>query len=339
MGSPTTMVFIGRFQPFHLDHMRVLEAALALAEKVVVVLGSSFRSRDIRNPFSVGERTAMIRASVAARIPGAEERVKLCAVADSYDDQRWVHQVRGCVEALVGRVECVGLTGHLKDGSSYYLRNFPMWQWMPADCGRNLSSSDLRATLFEDGPLSAISAAVPPPVLHFLVEWRQTEAFRSLQEEFRDVQESRRSWSAAPHPPIFVTADAVLHSRGRVLMVRRAGHPGKGLWALPGGFVNQNERIRDAALRELFEETAIGLTRQELESCSRGERYFDHPARSVRGRTVTHAFFFDLDRPDLPPFAASDDAAEARWVPLDELNAVPEQVFEDHLHIINLFLD
>jgi bifunctional NMN adenylyltransferase/nudix hydrolase len=64
---------------------------------------------------------------------------------------------------------------------------------------------------------------------------------------------------------------------------------------------------------------------------------FDAPERSVRGRTITHAFHFALPPGAQPAVAGGDDADRAQWVPLPRLREMEEQVFEDHYHIVRRF--
>jgi bifunctional NMN adenylyltransferase/nudix hydrolase len=128
--------------------------------------------------------------------------------------------------------------------------------------------------------------------------------------------------------------------RGRlsVLLVERANHPFRGMWALPGGFVEQNERLRDAAVRELAEETRLPIPSGELRSAIVDVAVFDDPERSVRGRTITHGFFFDLKERELPAVAGADDAAEARWFHIGSICDMETEIFEDHIYIMNRFL-
>lgn len=63
------------------------------------------------------------------------------------------------------------------------------------------------------------------------------------------MQTYSQGWEGAPYPPTFVTVDAVAVHSGHLLMVARGSQPGKGLWALPGGFVHGNERLMDAVPR------------------------------------------------------------------------------------------
>ncbi len=129
-----------------------------------------------------------------------------------------------------------------------------------------------------------------------------------------------------------------MQTGGHVLLVRRGGYPGKGLWALPGGFLEPRERLLQGALRELAEETQLGVLAPTLVEALVGVAVFDHPDRSQRGRTITHAHYFDLKTRQLPAVTAADDAALAQWVPVASLPAMEEQFFEDHFHILNHFL-
>ena len=129
----------------------------------------------------------------------------------------------------------------------------------------------------------------------------------------------------------------MVHS-GHVLLVRRGAEPGKGLWALPGGFIQQDESLLDGCLRELREETRLKLPRPVLKGSLKATAVFDHPDRSQRGRTITHAYHFDFPAGELPPVRGEDDAAKAEWVPVADALASEEQFFEDHFHILEHFL-
>jgi 8-oxo-dGTP diphosphatase len=111
------------------------------------------------------------------------------------------------------------------------------------------------------------------------------------------------------HPRPSVTVDIVLfHSGGgrdEVLLVKRAQEPFKGGWAFPGGFVDKDESLEDAAARELKEETGLaGLILRQVGA-------FGDPGRDPRGHTVSVAFAAVVD--EKGEVKASDDAEEARW--------------------------
>jgi bifunctional NMN adenylyltransferase/nudix hydrolase len=152
-----------------------------------------------------------------------------------------------------------------------------------------------------------------------------------MQSEEEYITEYKKSWSTAPYPPIFVTTDAVVHHYGNILIIKRGRHPGMGTWALPGGFLNEDELLYDSCIRELKEETSLDILPETMRQSLIHKEVFDTPNRSKRGRTITHAFYFDLKVGYMPHIEAADDASEAVWVPTYKL----QNMYEDHLEIIN----
>lgn len=129
------------------------------------------------------------------------------------------------------------------------------------------------------------------------------------------------------YPRPALTADVAvftLHEgKLKLLLIRRKLAPFVGKWALPGGFVNEGERVIDAAHRELKEET--GVSAATLHAFGT----FDDPGRDPRGWTVTVAYYTLLAWDRLKA-RASDDAAAVKWFPVREL---PRLAF-DHKEII-----
>ncbi|MEL6392338.1 MAG: NUDIX domain-containing protein [Bacteroidota bacterium] len=111
----------------------------------------------------------------------------------------------------------------------------------------------------------------------------------------------------------------------RVLLIKRGGEPFRGLWALPGGFVDMDENLETSALRELEEET--GLTNLFIEQLYT----FGNPGRDPRGRVVSVAYYALVNLIDHSP-TANSDAEEAEWFALDEL---PDLAF-DHDQILEM---
>lgn len=336
-------VVIGRFAPFHWGHHALIQHALNRAQQVVVLLGSANRPRSIQNPWLATERQVMIEHS----FPDQQARLHCLPLSDRlYNDQQWAQtvqrQVAQLTQTLALDTPSICLVGHEKDFSSYYLKMFPQWPFEPIDNLAGLSGTDLRKLFLAEpdntGNQMLLEAAVPKPVFALLQSFRQGAEYQQLVREFQFIQNYRAAWAQAPYPPTFVTVDAVVVHSGHVLLVRRRAEPGKGLWALPGGFVNQQESLQEAVIRELREETRLKLPTPVLLGSIKADRVFDHPQRSARGRTITHAYLFEFPFGGLPPVKGADDADKARWLPLAEVRQMEAQLFEDHADIIHWFL-
>ena len=334
-------VYIGRFQPFHNDHLRTVKHALERVEKLVIVVGSSRQARTVKNPWTVLEREEMIQACLSTT---ELERVSVEHSMDYlYNDNMWITSVQELLSYHIDDdADDVILFGHKKDASSFYLKLFPHWDFCETGAWSSLDASHVRDLYFQHD-LIGVEKLVPSQVYDRLYDDAINPAspfqFTKLKEEYDHLREYRRRWEHAPYPPTFVTVDAVVVCSGHVLVVRRRAAPGKGLLALPGGFLNPRERIVDGAIRELKEETAIKLTPQELTSMIVDERVFDHPDRSLRGRTITHAVCVNVNQKQskLPQVKGMDDADKAFWLPLSDVFAREEEFFEDHASIIRYF--
>jgi len=130
-----------------------------------------------------------------------------------------------------------------------------------------------------------------------------------------------------------ITVDLVVltvrDNRLAVLTVRRGVEPFEGRWALPGGFVGDDEDLPEAAVRELAEETGVDTGQGHLEQLAT----YGTPGRDPRGRVVSTAYLALL--PDLPAPTAGSDAADATWVPVDELLAKRGGLAFDHHRILS----
>lgn len=329
------LVFCGRFQPFHKGHVRVIEKALGSAIEVVVVVGSSFAPRTLRNPFTFEERRDMIRSVFDT------DRVKIVGVLDyPYDDNKWIAAVHRAVASVTNATD-IGLIGHSKDESSYYLNIFPKWKnHVEVENFEGINATEIRNGLLRDIPFNSryIPMSVHKVLARIIADGPDgyNDEWINLRKEYRDIEKYKQSWSSAPFPPIFVTVDAVVVKSGHVLLVKRKDNPGRGLWALPGGFLNQKETLENGCLRELYEETKLKVPKEVLRGSIKGQHTFDAPNRSMRGRTITQAFFINLGSGSLDKVKGSDDAEKAEWVPIANLKS--SMFYEDHIHIIDHFV-
>ncbi len=142
------------------------------------------------------------------------------------------------------------------------------------------------------------------------------------------MSKSRKQPYCYEYPRPSVTVDVVIVTRERkprVLLIRRKHDPFEGMWAIPGGFVDMDEALEDAARRELREETGVEVA--DVEQL----HTFGEPGRDPRGRTISVAYLARVSPRHVKPIAA-DDAAEVGWHPLDRL---PPLAF-DHDQILAL---
>lgn len=340
-----TAILIGRFEPVHQGHVALLRHALDHAPQVVVVLGSAWQARSPKNPFTWQEREAMLRGVLT---PADQDRVQVLPVRDYYDEARWVRAVRQQVARHAPAGARIALVGHFKDATSSYLDRFPGWALLALPRQGSTDATAIRDAYLGAAPGTLVAALgpwqaqVPDSAMRFLHDFASAPATRDiyarLQAEWAALRAHRAAWAQAPYPPVFVTVDAVLRCQNRVLLIRRGRAPGQGLLAVPGGFIEPRETLWQSCLRELREETRCDLPEATLQAALRDVKVFDHPDRSQRGRTITHAHFFDLGMQPLPAVQADDDAQEAFWAPLEALGAQEDCFFEDHFHMLDHFL-
>lgn len=354
-------VVIGRFQPVHAGHVSILKEAMKIAENIVVLVGSSYCARDIQNPWTFDERRIMLSnvfndavAELAATCPMVSTpNLVIKPIQDSlYNDSKWLLDVQSAIseayaETIGGTsigADDVVIVGHMKDHTSEYLKWFPQFHTHNVTLCGNIHATEVRKVLFSDADTSCtidvVSASLPNYATKYLRAFAQTSVFSQLVAEAAYHERYKAQWSKSPYPPTFVTTDVVAECKGHVLLVRRRTEPGKGLWALPGGFIGQHETLVDSALRELREETQLRCLNATLKTYIREVRVFDGPRRSLRGRTITHAYHIVLPFGELPEVKGADDAETATWVPISEIvqRDMVESMFEDHAEIIRCLL-
>lgn len=132
-------------------------------------------------------------------------------------------------------------------------------------------------------------------------------------------------WAAVTVDLVILTAR---EERLQVLLVERGNPPFIGAWALPGGFVEADEDLDEAAHRELAEETGLDSATLHIEQLGS----YGRPDRDPRGRIVTVSYVALM--PDLPLPRAGGDASSAQWTPVEAVLRQPNSVAFDHHAII-----
>lgn len=329
------LVFIGRFQPLHLGHQEVIERALSLSERVLVLVGGEGKARSTRNPFTYLERRNMIKTvfpSVIVR--GVKDH--------TYNDTAWIEEVQRTVKevalgdkwnALGMKDLKIGLIGHAKDNTSYYLKLFPELLSEDVPVASPLNATAIREMFFaEDHQAFELSTIMHRDTVRWIKnEFMGTPEAERLRAEFKFLKDYKAQYGAGP----FLTADALVQVGGNILLITRGKEYGQGLLALPGGFVNPNEKFLDGALRELKEETKIKVPRPVLKGSIVNSFLADEPHRSERGRIISQVQHIKLENEvNLPEVRGSDDADHAEWVDTAWITENEDKFFEDHHAII-----
>jgi len=346
-----TAFVIGRFQPFHNGHKKLIDYALTVADYVVVLIGDTGCARSFRDPWTVDERVKMMR-SVYTDV----ERVRFAKVLDNpYCDDSWARDVRMTMKSLSGGQE-VCIVGMHKDDTSFYLDLFPGVEvlkmpvteaWESED-DIPLSSTAIRRIIFHpEGANYHINmkwvteVALPKNATNAL----QCEAYRAIVEEFKAIKADENLWMC-PGSSLYglqpkVAVDALVHTPTRVLLIVRGGARGRGNFALPGGYLDHGERLYKGALRELKEEAGIELRFDDDHRFPPNVIPYDHPNRSSGIRTITNVLeigvseeFADANKP-----VPGDDAHDAFWAHKSALNDMRWNFFSDHWHIIKIQLE
>lgn len=330
------LVFIGRMQLFHNGQLSVIRKALTMTETLIIVLGSAFKPRTVRNPFFASEREAMIKLALGADA----SRVKFVHMPDFHDNEKWKVRVESSVEALCTKDSKVGIIGHDKDETSFYLHMFRNWEQVLVDNFENINATDLRNLYFVPKEGRAASHAlletrVPQPVREFLAAFAKLPEFEQRVLEFTKLMEAK---ATTPANQIFVTVDAVVECNDYVLMVKRKSEFGNDLWALCGVFLDTKERLKAAALRALDTKANLNFTDAYLDTLLKDSEVFDFPGRSERGRVISHSFHYRLTSRALPDVTPGGNASETRWIHKSDLPKMQEVIYEDHLSIIDRYI-
>lgn len=341
-------IYIGRFAALHNGHNETIEYCIKNYDKTVVFIGSKNKRRTLKNPFP----TDIIEDWIYSRF--FESRIKIKSINDYlYSDNKWIAQIEDYVYSLYNKDEYeFTIVGHEKDNSSYYLKIFPTWrvELLP-EFDNGISATFIRKNYFVDDQIFSvtkdvcISQHVPEIVLNDMIKFRETQAFRDLMEEKAYFDKEDKKFEIYPYKDTlkFNCSDAVVVCDGNVLLIERKRAPGKGTWALPGGFVNKNETYEQCAIRELFEETSLKLPEKVLKGSLKRSKIFDSPKRNEGIPRITNAFYFEIQPdmkngyPKLPKVKGTDDAVNAKWFSLAEVRHMV--LFDDHADIIDYFVN
>lgn len=348
-----------RCQVFTEGHANLVTKALEMAESVLIVLGSANVASDIKNPFTVYQRHDMLAAWLE------QEKIPLNRVSVEYLDDdpcedKWKEMffniVRGYTFNKRWFLDQVVMLGSSKDDD---ISDRNSWLDVPTEHiepynveGFVVSATDIRKLIFT-GEVDNLEKSleklvienfIPKSTKDYLVDYISTEfqSLKRLRAEYESIQDCKKKYGKViSHTgdilPVHwkeITVKGVSIKIPHVLLVKRGGKVGNGLYALAGGFMEDGETFLQAGIREAQEELNINLQGKKfIKSVTKSET-----DRDPRGRVITQAFRFDVDNKFLKQseIIAGDDACEFVWLTLDELRV--NNTFLDHYYIIQELL-
>ena len=334
-----TLVYIGRFQPVHTAHAETIRRAQSLAKQVIIIIGSADLPRTFKNPWTAAERAVMLQSVIHGPTTGPDAcMVRLEKTFDSmYNDDAWKARIQSIVAKHTQPTDKVAIIGHDKDESTFYLKSFPQWGQEKVELIEPLNATSIRDIYFTENPnLNFLQGVVPNNVLQIMQGFKNTKDFEQIVQERKFLLMHAKQYEHLKYEPVFLTGDAVVVQSGHILLIRRKAEPGKGLWALPGGYLraDKDKTLLDCAIRELIEETQINVPEKVLRGSVVSEKIFSGINRSPRGRIVTNAVKIVLAEGEwkLPKVKGTDDAEFANWFSFNDIKR--SMMFEDHYDII-----
>jgi bifunctional NMN adenylyltransferase/nudix hydrolase len=336
----TACVFIGRFQPVHAGHLKIIRLALKQSKILIIVVGSHKRSPSIRQPWSSSQRIQMIKMCLKKE---ELKRIYFLPIRDRlYSEFVWnqniIQEVHNLIQKKLFTNKLnnsqfeIALIGHNKDSTSYYLKNFPHWNFIETGNFSNINSTDFRKNYFTKQKPSY--KYIPLKIREKLEKFRNTKIYSILKQEFNFVERAKEKSKNS----MFFIANSLILCGNYILLIQRKNFPGKNLYALPGGHVENGEKPLNAGIRELYEETNIQIEEKILLKNFKSEHNYNHPERNPVGESCAYVFFYSLPFLQCPNVTAGDDALKAEWILIDELSSLENYFFADHYQIIQILL-
>lgn len=179
-------ILIGRFQPFHNEHLNLVLRALDEFDKLIIVIGSGRQDRSFKNPFHGFERRDCIGKSVPKAALG---RIRFIIQTDyPGNNPKWVAEIQQRIlEENLGDDAEFFITGHKKDETSFYVDIFP-WPFVPLSGSRILNATDIRKSYFSGESINKWGKDLPLPVVEFMVQFKVWPIYVEGSAAFKIIQ-------------------------------------------------------------------------------------------------------------------------------------------------------
>jgi len=324
-------IIVGRMQPLHNGHVALIHKALKENEQVLLLLGSVNREVNFNNPFTYDERVKMVRNVFPEEM---YEELLIRGIKDKPTDDEWIQELI----ANIGQVEedpsKVILYTSEKDAEWY--KGSTLYHVETLD-SKGLSATDIRNTWYtcEEN----LYKLVPDYVCMEMTKLTHGDRWLNLRTE-KIMCLKGKEQAIADHKfsnPIEPVAHAALIHDKQILLVQRNSTRGYGQWALPGGFIEHTETTREAAVRELREETGVDLMEHRVQEMAQAvEENIDD--LSVRTLGINYLYVMDpsVEKPEV-----SIDDTEClayRWCPIADILSESMVLFYNHNVVVQRLL-
>lgn len=335
-------VFIGRFQPFHLGHLKNIYKALKVSNKVIIIVGSSFRAPSIKNPFSFELREQMIIKDIQTTAINLKNIIIEPTSDWLYNEDNWRREVEHQVYKHVKNSSAIAIIGHNKDISSYYLHCFKKWQFIQVKNFKKLNATQFRENYFSESKIFRhylVSKSETNGSILILKNFLKSKTYAILKNEYQVIKKCSNGKFLTNLYHNFVTVNSMIIINKHLLLIKKNCDAGKNLWAFPGGSLKSNERISDGIIRETFEGTNIEISKQELLRNKINVKVFDYPERSLSRRIIAHLGVFTMSLPTLPKIRPPKDVKDVVWLELKKVFCMQDKFINDHYQIIKCTID
>lgn len=320
--KPKLGLIIGRFQPFHKGHSLLISTALAECERVLLLLGGSNRAPNHLNPFTYEQRKSLV-----TQVYKEDERFAVHPLKDNPSDQLWVESVISYVLSATDDIDPTEVTVYTGEKDKEFYEDVLVFTVKALDSA-GISGTGIREQIYKRDYLENMS--VPVPTKMKLSKLIRTEHMDHMRNEWDLCVRSKATAKLAHayNNPMEPVAHAVLVHKGNILLVQRNSVRGYGQWAVPGGFVENTETTKQAAIRELNEETGIYLPRvRGAQLAYSVEENLDDIATRTLG--VNYLFLVHEDE-KLEITLDPEECLGYKWVPIMDICNEKDILFYNH---------
>lgn len=315
-------VVIGRFQPFHLGHLSIIDKAYKEADKVLILVGSVNQLPDFRNPLTYEERVLLLRASIDEDYDCIIRPLK-----DEETDAAWIANVIGEINSREEDPTEVSLYTSPKD-EEFYRRSFIY----PVETLNEvpISATEVRISWYTNN-LWLTEYYLPEGTKEFLENHHDRAR---LSEEYDNVTEMSLKKTKG-HPfanPMELVSFAVIIQGKHVLVGKRAGARGAGQLGLPGGYLEASETSLEGCMREVKEELSVDLHALVMEGNAQClTQAVEENMRDIGTRTFGVNYLFVIKEDvDLEVLVDTSETTSFEWVPVSDVLNDTTLLFYNH---------